>query len=747
MKFVCHGILLMWLVFPLMSLAKPLVPERESRTITFEDLGAQKPLDIWGMRGSNQVTFSVRNDEYVHSAHLRLSYSWSPSLIPERSHLRVLLNEHVVATLPLPKDQAGTPVTQDIPLDPHLMGDYNQLRFQLLGYYTDRCQDPVSPLLWVHVSNLSELTLDVRPLQQVDDLALFPEPFFDRRDNDRLVLPFILSEKPDGQTLEAAAILASWFGQQAEWRGADFPVRESLDEVTRRYSLLVATVDQLPQLLGPSSIPSLEVKGPTVRVITHPDDPYAKILLILGRNSGELRQAAVALSTGDALLTGDHVTFSKAVRLQPRKPYDAPRWVRLDRPVKLGELADNRALNVTGHSPPPITVDLRIPPDLFFWNTKGIPLDLKYRYSPPVDLDESRLNIFLNDKFVESFKLFEEGHGGIKQRVRIPAPGAILPGGNPLLIPPYELGMRNQLRFNFSFAYHKEGECKDTVLDNTVAAIDEDSQIDFSDYPHYVMMPNLHFLTEIGYPYTRLADLSDTLLVLPAQADRETLRLMLVTMGRMGDATGYPVTGINVVMADDFPEKTDKDILIIGSRPTGTLLERWGLEVDNGLFEGLGLFSTPARAAVERFDPVGFETAPDPTPATRVEGDPAGPLSAMVSFESPVSSGRTVTAFLGNGPRAIQSLVDAQLDGGIRSGIHGSATFFRGSQVENTEHVLVGDTYYIGDISPLTLLWFKLSKHTGWLIFLSLVVLLIFGTLLWILLRRQAARRLEGGTP
>jgi len=43
---------------------------------------------------------------------------------------------------------------------------------------------------------------------------------------------------------------------------------------------------------------------------------------------------------GNAVLTGSSATVA-AVTYQRRAAYDAPRWVRTDRPVKIGELLDD----------------------------------------------------------------------------------------------------------------------------------------------------------------------------------------------------------------------------------------------------------------------------------------------------------------------------------------------------------------------------------------------------------------------
>src|SRR5690606_36132930 len=98
----------------------------------------------------------------------------------------------------------------------------------------------------------------------------------------------------------------------------------------------------------------------------------------------------------------------------PRVPYDAPNWVDTSRPVAFTELVEQRSqLQVEGRTPPPVRLSFQLPPDLFTWQSRGIPMDLQYRYSPPMtDNSGSRLTLGINDEFVEAFNLTTAGQGG-----------------------------------------------------------------------------------------------------------------------------------------------------------------------------------------------------------------------------------------------------------------------------------------------------------------------------------------------
>ncbi|MCO4241406.1 cellulose biosynthesis cyclic di-GMP-binding regulatory protein BcsB [Acidovorax facilis] len=190
---------------------------------SFKDLGALFPLQLRGVDGTSGVAFSVRNDEVVTGARLKLNYSYSPALLPNLSHIKVLVNEQVAATIPVTTQQAGENLQREIVIPPRLITEFNRLNLQLIGHYTMECEDPLHSSLWANVGNDSVLELTVAPVAQTNDLALLPQPFFDRRDVRPLELPMVFGAVPNTGTLQAAGTMSSWFGALAGFRGARFP--------------------------------------------------------------------------------------------------------------------------------------------------------------------------------------------------------------------------------------------------------------------------------------------------------------------------------------------------------------------------------------------------------------------------------------------------------------------------------------------------------------------------------------------
>ena len=142
--------------------------------------------------------------------------------------------------------------------------------------------------------------------------------------------------------------------------------------------------------------------------MAHRNDNYGTLLGIGGPTEAEVVIAATALVAGRGTLNGELARVA-APTLAPRRPYDAPRWIRTDGPVAIGTLVDRDALVAQGFSPGPIRVPLRTAPDLHTWRGRGFPVDLRYRAPPGsvLGVATSRLDASLSGSYLRSFTLAE----------------------------------------------------------------------------------------------------------------------------------------------------------------------------------------------------------------------------------------------------------------------------------------------------------------------------------------------------
>ena len=84
----------------------------------------------------------MRRDEVVTDGKIDVSLAYSPALIPELSHLTVLLNGEVLGSIPLPKDKASGQ-TATLAINPVLFQQDNRILFRFIGHYTLGCEDPM----------------------------------------------------------------------------------------------------------------------------------------------------------------------------------------------------------------------------------------------------------------------------------------------------------------------------------------------------------------------------------------------------------------------------------------------------------------------------------------------------------------------------------------------------------------------------------------------------------------------------
>lgn len=728
---------------PVASTAVSSVPSW-STAYSFEQLGRPADSLLLGIHNSDQIEFSLRRDRIASDAKLQLAYTPSPSLLPQVSHLRVYLNDVLMSVVPIEKDQLGKRVNQSVALDPRLVSDFNRVRLEFVGHYTDICEDPANSTLWLNVGRSSQIQLQEQALKLKNDLAYFPLPFFDVRGQDKPVINLVFAGAPTLGEQRAAGILASYFGSQAGWRGTQFPVLfdqlPPVDDQERAKSVIVfATNDHRPSFLADTHMfPAVD--APVVQMIDNPQDPYSKMLLVLGRNDEDLAVAARALALGADAFRGAHVTVNQVEQLKPRVPYDAPNWMRTDRPVRFAELIKYpEQLQAQGLQPRPITLDVNLPPDLFVWRNQGIPLQTKFRYTPPSVNDESRLTIILNNQFITSLPLQSKTNSRLEDLRLAVLSNESANLSDTLLVPALKIGDRNTLRFDFNFASTfgsaQRDRCQTSLPVNNQAVIDEESTIDLSGYYHYIAMPDLRAFARGGFPYSRMADLSETLVMVPTHSRPVQLSLMFETLAAISARSGLPAFGLR--LSDNWDDaRADVDLLVFGvmaPAPGGAadanlVLDKtraWLLKPSN---EQSGKSARAGQFGDER-----------DVPANSVDVSAQAPIAAIVGLQSSYHQQRSVVALLARNDADYQLLRDTVGDMGAMNAVTGSVALIRSSGVDS---IWVGQQYFVGHLPWWLLLWYQLSEHPVLLAVMATVSVLLTAFLLWRALRWAARRRL-----
>lgn len=701
--------------------------------LSLKDLGANSPIRLLGVQGEGSLPFSVRRDEVVTNGKIDTSFAYSPALIPELSHLTVLLNGEVLGSIPLPKDKASGQ-TATLPINPVLFQQDNRLLFRFIGHYTLGCEDPLNSTLWLVLSNTSALTMQLQKLTLANDLSLLPAPFYDSKDMQSLTLPFVFSGQPTPATLQAAGIVASWFGSLASYKGATFPV--SFDTVPNTNAVVLATANEKP-----NGVALPNVDGPTISVMPNPNNPEAKLLLVMGRTPQELTAAAQTLALGSVALSGQTQVVG-APNIPQRQAYDAPRWIPMNRPVRFGELVQPTDLQGNGLVPGLLTVNFRTAPDIFVWGNNGIPLNVRYRYPAGTWLNfaDSRLDVSINNSYLRSLPLAQQG---VVQQVKdIISPDFVL-NEQTVRVPPYYVFGQNQLQFYYDLRPHKRGECEDVLPNNVQESIDPDSTIDLSGTERFTSLPNLAFFVNSGYPFTKWADLSHTAVVLPDQVTPADVQTFLTLMGMMGDSTGYPVVRVAVVTPAGVNQVADRDLLVLGAIPKQPLLARWAgnarLKVEGGRLRVA--MTSPLDRVYTVLDPNAQQERQHVDQLLVQQGDN---LATMIGMESPLSSGHTVVMVTGSTPEKQMTVLNTFRNRDLNPLIQGDLMVATADKVTSFR---VGNEYTVGQLPTLTRIRWWFGNSPLLLILCTLVGVLILALVAYWILSRIAGRRLAGRAP
>ena len=264
--------------------------------------------------------------------------------------------------------------------------------------------------------------------------------------------------------------------------------------------------------------------------------------------------------------------------------------------------------------------------------------------------------------------------------------------------------------------------------------IGDDSTIDFSKYYHFIAMPDLRAFANAGFPFSRMADLSETITVMPKNPNEAQMETLLDATATIGAQTGFPA--INLTITDDSSQIQGKeaDILIIGSIPDKLKDDK---RIDLLVQAAESWVKTPMRQTT--FPSIMPDEA-DRKADAQATVTSSGPMAAVVGFQSPFNDQRSVIALLADSPRGYELLNQAINDSGKRAAMFGSVSVIRESGVSSLR---VGDIYYVGHLPWFERLWYALANHPVLLAVLAAISVVLLAWVLWRLLRIISRRRLD----
>jgi len=684
------------------------------------DTGSSQ-IDLHGIDSAHTIPFTLPETHVPRVAKVHVDYAFSPSLIPTLSHIKLMLNGTLFATIePTANGQGGSrsePMSGDFNIPPELLLHNNTFTMEFIGHYVLECEDPANTTLWsrVHTTSYFDIQGDLLPM--ANDLKRLPLPFLDPAVVEPLSLPVVFASAPSPKSIQAAGIVTSYFGMISDGRPVRFPV--SIGTMPKGNIILISD--------GSGAMPGgLDVSAgasPTVAVRANPSDPYAKVLVVAGSDPDQLVIAAQAVALHSDLLAGPDVGISRITLPAKQAADSAPRWAQTDQKITLWDYSKGEELQGDGSAS--LNTFFRIPPDIYFADQPNAVLHISYRYnSVPIGAISS-MQARVNGAYLGSVPLIPGQEVSKKESAELPVPVVNLR--------PFS----NSLAFDFTFQLKKHDFCSDTTPINVQGAIVRDTYLDLSGYPHWSPMPNLELFANAGYPFTLYPDLHTTTVVLPPNPTAEEIETFVTLMGHFGRQTGFPALRVNVAGPEALRAGNDADFLVIGTGDDqpgfDKLKDSMPVAVQSGRVQAndaQGFFAALHKAwwKVKNPDHAGSgELVANTSPDAIIE-----------SMESPYSSGSSVVAIHLKDASTFSPFMQTFLYVQQASDIQGSVAILTGTRFQSFK--VGGHVYHVGVLpwwKRLTL-WFKEVPWLAAIVVLVLAFLLAIWLRNWLRMRARA---------
>ena len=717
-----------------LSQANSLTPEVTSK-ITLSQMGMPQGMILRGGQLQSGVSFSVPADVVITHAQLLLNLKISPAMAARNASLLLMLNGQPLGTVPLGTAQTNSAHFQlDIP-GPMVVSN-NNLSVTINDGDALLCLRDLSDKYQVAILPDSSVELAGQQLNISADLSHFPRPFFDSQQMTDTRLSFAFPEKITPAQVNSAALVASWLGIQANYRGISF--NTLTNTLPEHHGILIGAPGQK---IGGITLP--QTQGPLLQIIDNPANPAWKLLLIVARDEAGLRAAAWRLTRGQfPLQTGQVAVSPQAI---PRSvPYDAPRWIDTTKPVRLADLvSDNQSMTASGIWHDPLNVSFRAAPDLFLWDGNTIPLQVNYRFPSEswIDEEKSYLNIAFNGEFLRNLtvnkigileKIWHKLGGDARQEeARIP-------------LQPYMIYGDNQLSLYFNIVPKANAPCNVLLNNNIKSQIKDDSWIDLSHTRHFTLLPNLSYFVGAAFPFSRLADYSGAVMLLPARPAEAEISTLLDLAARSGNATGTVLGNGKVLFG--VPEGgadslllTGHDILAVSSMAQQAFNQRMLADSPfDANAQSLEVREVTLMQKIERWamGEWNFSTV-DADRYFTSNSDWRG----FISFASPWSAGQTVVMAIGSDNGQLSRLTGDLNNAKINAAIRGDAAII--TDENGVRSFRVGPQYPSGQMPWYMMVIWYANQHSATLAILACLMCLIVGLGFYSYLRRRVAWRLD----
>jgi cellulose synthase operon protein B len=550
-------------------------PAGNSLRIGMKELGDEQGYRLKTVRTQRDYPFTrPKGWKVLPSSNIHLTFQHGSNLLPERSSLNVLVNNRILKSIPLGKNNV-TPTTLNVPVPPELLKDNNILSLQVDQHYTYKCEDPFSEELWTEVLPDTALTLNYNWDKVNPDLAQYPFPLLDPLNNyTPTVVGYVIPAGASDQALEAFGVVATHMGQQARWRALKPYIGDENAVYSNDNLVLIGTPQENPAIQSIASGLDLPLSGsqftdksggtiPTdygvLQLVPNPNNPTRAILVVSGNGPDGVKKAAHVLAQGslNKILVGRSAII-KDYQKGAEYPYRAWDGFILQSGDNFSELGlpTQTARGITAL---PIFYKIKLMPDIFLPGRRHVKLHTIYSYASQLDATQSKLEVLLNGKAIKSVPLDNKDGKSLADLT--------------IDIPTEEFHTFNDLEYRFHLYPEKYDMCRFVTDVHIWGTVHNTSYIEF---PGEVKapLPDVGLINDGGYPFTTYQDMSKTSLVLPDSVTKTDLEAMLQFLTRMGrESASRKGIELSAHHASKLPDdvKKDRNLVIIGQHSQNKL--------------------------------------------------------------------------------------------------------------------------------------------------------------------------------
>ena len=664
----------------------------------------------------------------VKSLTMHLEFTNSIALLTERSVLRVVLNDIIIAQYYLDRNRPFSAVDIAVPLNLMKTG-FNRLQFVVAQHYTYKCEDPSAPELYTEINPDTSFLAATGTWREIPERLSYLRWWVD----EKLWAPYQFnicmpsaSQISDLQLAWGSIVtqgVALALNNEAFRVNTATALRPGMD------NLVIGTMTDLSGFLTATEIGA--INGSFLAIKSLPGDPAHCMIIISGRNEQEVGQTALAFGLVNfPLPDSQYAIFNDQIRLP-----DKPAFLR-NAPLDVPGVYSFRQLGfvsrtIKGWHTGGYTLPIYMPGDISKDDPGNVELRLHFAYGAMMRKD-SVFNVSVNRQFQTAVRLNDQ-NGALHADHRVYLPmKAFQPGLNNIELVP-------------EMVPYFSNQCEILQDQNLHFTLYDDSDLVLPHALRKARLPSFGVFSQTTFPYSSSPDGSETAVFVTGR-DTATVCAAWTVLGKMAQISGALLH--RAEFGFKIP-KSKKSLLVVGPRdqvPEEIVSKAPVSPLQVGKMRYLvstspkpeKLAASPVEEFLAKIRGVPSDRT-EPEPPSTAQVTLAADLvedTVAVQFESAVHRGYPVTLFTAGDSTRLLAGMNAVQDRRIWNNLAGDLAVWN-SNPDSLSVCKVGPDFIFKNSSPLAAVSSNLERQPWLFAIILLLVLLVIGFAVRAILQRR----------